>query len=206
MAIYTILNPADIVETTLSNGNLTFTSTGTAALARAYDGYSSGKYYFEINAIGGTSSIAFGPGVCTKTATAANIQANATNGSALAVISGSSAEYWLNGTNEGTAVQSTTTAQAAVDLTDGLVWFRNGNSGGWNANGSASPFTGVGGFSLAAFSGVKLFPCAFASTTGQTVTFNFGQSAFTGSVPPGYTAGWPSTMLGQGNFLNAGMF
>jgi hypothetical protein len=87
----------------------------------------------------------------------------------------------------------------AEDLDTGQVWFRVCPSGNWNGSASADPATGVGGCPLITGApiglrvgggGVPVHAWASAGNTG-VITANFGDSAFSGAVPAGYTSGFP---------------
>lgn len=72
------------------------------------------------------------------------------------------------------------------------------NDDDWNNDASADPTNNVGGSSLIGLRNEVMFPVAFAAQSSQT--FNFGASAFTYSVPSGFTAGWPSQSSGWTTF------
>jgi hypothetical protein len=76
----------------------------------------------------------------------------------------------------------------AVDLGAHLVWFRK-NGGLWNNSGTANPATGVGGFTIAAGSYTAAITLANTSTIGDTVTANFGTTAYRDAAPSGF-ANW----------------
>lgn len=80
----------------------------------------------------------------------------------------------------------------ALDLTAGRVWFRLGAAGNWNASGTANPATGVGGAAVPTLVGIAIFPASWIGDVNDTFTANFGDSAFTGAVPAGFTSGWPT--------------
>lgn len=85
----------------------------------------------------------------------------------------------------------------AVDLTNKLMWFRVCPSGNWNGNAGYTP-GGTGGVSIAAINpdGVLLPLYAFVYNigTGGVITANFGDSAFSGAVPSGFTSGFPQNV------------
>lgn len=92
-----------------------------------------------------------------------------------------------------TAITTSVTIGVAVDVDNHLVWFtENGTT--WNNGGTANPATGVGGFSLVgtATMGPAIFLAAWLrwSLDGapqDTATLNGGGSAFTFSVPSGFS-------------------
>lgn len=68
------------------------------------------------------------------------------------------------------------------------------NGGDWNNDPAADPVNNVGGQSLVGMRNDIMYPVTFAAQSTQV--FNFGASAFTYSVPSGFTAGWPATAGG----------
>jgi uncharacterized protein (TIGR02217 family) len=170
----------------LTNGNLTITAAGVGGGVRAADRQITGKFYWEVTA---------------TTWGASSVVGAAAQGASLA---GASPALWCNVTNAG-AIQlagvntgSSLGARAngdvigiALDLVNQLIWFRVAPAGNWNGNASAAPNTGVGGISLVSIgnTGVPLYPYAFLNTSGHTYTANFGDSAFSGAVPAGFTSG-----------------
>lgn len=178
---------------TLSGGNLTATSGASSQAGRATDRQVSGQFYFEITATtwgtSGTIGVA-NPG--------AVIPGGGTPvGSCVLAQSG---QVFVNGPNSaGISFGSITTGSVigvAVDLTNRLIWFRLAPSGNWNANAAYAP-GGAGGVNIASIGGggVPLMPFVFFNSTPQAVTANFGDSAFTGTVPSGYTSGWPTSSI-----------
>jgi hypothetical protein len=76
----------------------------------------------------------------------------------------------------------------AIDLIAHLLWVRIG-AGNWNGNATYNPATGVGGISLpsglnsgAVFAGISV------NNTGDFSTANFGGSAFSQTIPSGFSA------------------
>ena len=184
-------NPADLAQMTLSGGNLSAQSTGTTAGVRHYTGHSTGKYYWEVQSIawGGTSS-------CTGLSTSsAALQGGGNAGQAVVTRSfgGFNGSIYINGTYSGSQLggpPSNAVLGIAVDLTGGLIWFRIAPTGNWNGSATANPATGAGGISLGALAGSTLFPFFGALSTTEDCTANFGGSAFTGTVPSGFTSTW----------------
>ena len=177
---YATWNSADKSATVvLSNGNLTATTSG-GGYVNAASGKSSGKYYFELTVVTQTNTNTYvGLGflggaakVYTNVLGAVKIGASGT-AIALGLIT--------NGTPVG----------IAVNLTPNLIWFRNGPAGLWNSNASNNPATGIGGVDFSSVAGTQ-YPVFGCTTTGQVCTANLGASAFAGTVPSGFTAGWPT--------------
>lgn len=74
----------------------------------------------------------------------------------------------------------------AFDLNAKLVWFRTMSAGVWNGSSSNNPSTGIGGFSVAGYSGSTDNYAIVSGDAGYVTTVNFGASAFSGAVPTGY--------------------
>jgi Fibronectin type III domain len=200
MAGWTTFNPSDTSgHGVLSGGNLIYTTSGGSVpyYARAIDGYSTGKFYFEVQRSTSSFDYNCGGGVALLSVNVPTDFA-AGNGSLNLGEYGpgnqanlNSASLWANalsGENVNMAF--------AIDLTDGVFWVNpNVNGGGsWNNSGTATPFTSTGGISLGILAGSVLYPFVVSTSANvYTFTANFGQSAFLGSVPSGYTAGWPGS-------------
>jgi len=73
----------------------------------------------------------------------------------------------------------------AVDLTAKLIWWRI-NGGIWNGDPTANPATGVGGFSIAAYTGAVHYLIASGDLTCVS-TVNFGATAFAAAAPAGFS-------------------
>lgn len=185
----TTWNPADkIAGGTLSNGNLTATST----VVRSVASQTTGKYYWE-----------YCPNVVFATSWAAGIANSSAN---LSTVNGTSANacfatytgnVWLNGgllgPNLGTLpIGSAARLCVALDLTNKRIWYRSSPAGQWNASGTANPATNVGGVDISVITSTGIYALfAFASGSDECIA-NFGDSAFSGVAPAGYTAGFPS--------------
>jgi hypothetical protein len=79
----------------------------------------------------------------------------------------------------------------ALDCDARLIWFRVGAAGNWNNVAGNNPATGVGGvFNAGLGSGIPIYPGVSVCTTNDQITANFGNTAFTGAVPSGYTSGF----------------
>jgi len=172
---------------TLSNANLT--AAGGTGSVRSVDRQLSGKLYWEYTFVtGGTNNPAVG--IATARADLASLYANATNG----VLVYPSSPIYVNGVSSGInlgAIGVGGIVGVALDLTNNLIWMRSGAAGNWNANAANNPATGVGGLSIAAFAGGSIPVYAATATTGSaTITANFGDTAFTGVVPAGFTSGF----------------
>lgn len=188
---FTTFNPADLSQITLSNGNLTATGTGAGGVdggVRSITSKSSGKLYFEFTpSLAGGADTGFG---VVNGSTAFTVYANDATGGANLYRSGN---LWAGGSN---VVPTATPIWVngnpigiAIDVGAKLMWATvNGTT--WN-NGAGTPAAGTGGASFSGATGPFFF--AFTNTNGNTdnVTVNAGATAFSFSVPSGFTAGWP---------------
>lgn len=182
----TTWNPADTsANMTLSNGNLTATSTNFSVGTRAAAGLNSGKSYFEVTMANGAST-ADGIGIGLASASLAATLPVGTAGVAPNSI-------FVNGVSvlAFPGITNGSIIGIAVDLTAQLIWFRIAPSGNWNNSGTANPATGTGGVSISSISSGALYPIyQVGAATGHSATANFGASAFSGAVPSGFISGW----------------
>lgn len=182
VTIYSTWNPADkSAGITLSNNNLTAAQSSGSNGVRGATALA-GKVYFEITPAtmgGGTNEygIASASAGLTSATTAQ-----------YAVVSNAGGNINTNGTSFGTITGTITTGAVigiAVDVSNKLVWFRVG-SGVWNSGGTANPATGIGGASFSSLIGPP-YPFYAAGFGSDSVTVNFGATAFANSVPSGFT-------------------
>ena len=179
----------------VSNGGLTVThgttNSGTGVFSTA--ALWSGKYYFEVASQVSTSlSTAVGirqyvTGVYSDAATFAN---------GVGVVLGASSLIYANAVNTTKNLGSNALGDTycfAVDLAARLAWVRR-NGGNWNADAAANPVTGVNGVAIPAGA---MAPVVKFTNTGATDAFvgNFGQSAFSFTVPSGFN-NWPAGLSG----------
>jgi hypothetical protein len=183
-----VLDSVRNINVTMSGGNLTATRTAVTAAGRSRDYQKYGRYYaeFTVNAWAGT-------GDC--------VGLVRPEGSAGDIVGGLNGCYcyrsgalWSNGASAGVSLGTVANGQRvdmAVDFDANLIWFRRAG-GNWNNSGSADPATGVGGI---AFSFNAMAPCigfgGSGGANGNNVTANLGASAFGGTPPSGFNAGWP---------------
>jgi hypothetical protein len=188
-------NPFDkSTSASLTNNNLTANLGAAQGAVRGVRGRSSGKYYLEYTMIKWAGD-AGGPGVALASA---SFSGNATTAGIIAV-AGSNGTIWVNGSAGpsfgGTPADGDIVCMA-IDFDAALIWFRQGVAGNWNGSGTANPATGVGGVSLAALAGATLFPF-FIDQSTDSITANFGGSAFTGTIPSGFSAWNVNTNFSQ---------
>jgi hypothetical protein len=186
----TTWSPTDKNNITLSGGNLVATATASLGWVRATDRQAVGKFYWEITATtfaqnsSGTGvaaswvSLASGlSGVLPETASI--------NRTGVILIDGATSGISLGTITSGTVIC------VAIDLTARRIWFRLGAAGNWNNNAANSPATNVGGIACNSLgNGIPVHPTFFGFTTAEAVTANFGDTAFTGAVPSGFTSGF----------------
>jgi hypothetical protein len=195
---YATWDAATVAAVTLSGGNLIATNTGKnsadqGARVASTNAKTTGKYYFEATFITITGGANLGVGIGTTTSTYTGIGTNATTGNN-GLRTGA---IWANGANTGVSVGIYSNAQVAgvaVDLDNHKIWFRHSPSGNWNGNASYNPATNTGGITIPA--GAMVPFVTFGGTPGgaanNVVAADFGASVFSGTVPSGFTAGWPT--------------
>ena len=186
----TVWNGSDkTASVTLTGSNLIATSVGTGAV-RAVDRQVTGKYYWEVTLT--TADPSYGTGIANPNAVLGTLYA-APTGAAIVYASG---QIWANNVNTGLTLGSLAAGGIvlclAVDTDARRFWARSGAAGNWNGNVANNPATGVGGVDIAAVGGyaIPFYPAACFSTATHAVTANFGDTAFVGAVPSGYTSGF----------------
>ena len=196
----TTWNPSDKWSgITLSGGNLTATFVSQGGL-RAVDKQISGKSYFEITAtnFGGVTT-AVGLAASTQGLTGTDGSTNI-NARTVVIINNN---FYVDGVSQGNllgAIPNGTLICVAVDLDNRFIWFRLGAAGNWNGNAGYNPATPSGGVSIAHFTkAFAAYPYAYLTNAGNAITANFGDSAFAGSVPSGFTSGWTAGVTSPNN-------
>ena len=199
----TTFNPSDKqANIVLTNANLTarMNTSLQNGLVRAIDKQTFGKFYWECtvdaftnvgSAVGMAWSVLPTTGSIASAGAAFGVVGLARNGQVWAEgastlsIDGSSTTISFG------TVASATVVCVAVDLTTRLVWFRLGAAGNWNNLAGRNPATGVGGVFIGSLgNGVAAYPAINLSALNDQITANFGDTAFTGAVPSGYTSGF----------------
>lgn len=186
----TTWNPADLINITLSGGNLIATPTGGGGVRSLGSATGGSKYYWEGTWGVGTAS---GFGVANSSATLSTV-INTGTGAAFVSNSGASTVNGVSQTNIG-AFGAGGVCCIALDVGAQFIWFRNGSAGNWNGSGTANPATGVGGWSINSIEGTSnpIFALCGAVTAASSITVNFGAAAFAGVVPSGFTSGFGPT-------------
>lgn len=186
--VYAAFDPATLIDTALSNNNLTATHTTANANsgARVVPMKTAGQFYFEIKLIIGNGSFD-GFGLLSAGITYNNFILSSTN--CVAVSRGGGIN--TNGVNLANigAFAPNDVLGIAVDLTAHLVWCRR-NAGLWNNSAGANPATAIGGLAAPAV-GMAPGVCFVGSGTAinDGYTANFGATAFANTAPSGFT-GW----------------
>jgi hypothetical protein len=190
----TTWNPSDLLAGTLSNGNLTVTATGAVGGVRSVDVLYSGKYYWEYTVTNAISQVAFGVFAGNTTLTGAPVPPNPLT----AAINASTGNLYINfvqpsGSPTLGTISNANIVGIAVDVTNGLAWFRICPSGNWNGNAANNPATGAGGLFIPwAGKGYGVYAMDAWTGAAGALTANFGGSAFSGALPSGFTSGFPS--------------
>lgn len=188
VAFTTTLDPSNLGSTqALSLGNLTVTGSGGNGIARSISNHSSGKYYCEVTC---TTVDNAAIGVC-DASMSVNSYLGAV-GDSTGVFNGGSAYLgagsWISGTTTVDGPVASHVFAIALDVGNLSLWIKDLTAGGnWNANASANPATNTDGAILngGLASGV-LYAAATCANPGDSVTFNFGGSAYGGTVPSGF--------------------
>ena len=191
---FTTWNPADkTAAVTLSNSNLTATSSGTNQAGRTVDKQTTGKFYWEITCAtftSGNSSL----GIANSAAVLSSVAPTPTN----ACLVYHSGAIWLNNVNTGLTLGALTSGNVigiALDLANQAIWFRLGAAGNWNGNASSNPASNTGGVNFSSIGGggaAPIYPCYAFGASAEQFTANFGDTAFVGAVPSGFTSGFPA--------------
>jgi len=186
----TTWNPSDkTAGVTLTGSNLIATASGASNAVRATDRQVTGKFYWEVTLT--TASASYGVGYANQSATLSSVYSIPTN----AIIVYTSGSIWLNNVNTGITLGSLAAGGVvlclAVDIANRLFWARIGAAGNWNANAAYSPATGYGGIDISLIGGiaVPIYPTACFGVAAAC-TANFGDTAFSGAVPSGFTSGF----------------
>ncbi len=185
---------------TLTGSNLIATAGAVQQSARGKDPKRVGKYYIEYTSTTTQSNVStFG-----FAAARAPLGTSANVASSIGpyALSGVLVAFDVFGVQIGGqpsigAITTSSLVCCAIDLDNLRCWFRVGAAGNWNGNAANSPATGVGGASISAVGlgqGIDAYPFVVLGTSGNSITANFGATAFTGAVPAGFTSGWDDSV------------
>lgn len=182
----------------LSNANLTFTSSASAGTYGAFctAPKSSGKRYFEakLQQFETTGLTYTGIGIASSLMTLTGSLGAANHNSATYDTHSWNFDY--GGSNQGTLGQPAANdiICVAVDISNALMWMRR-NAGNWNNNASANPATGAQGINISALvqqlngKNVAVYPFIqmLVGSAADILVANFGSSAFAQTVPNGFS-------------------
>ena len=189
----TTWNPSDkTAGVTLTGSNLIATASATSNGVRAVDKQTTGKFYWEYTC-----------NVSTLNVTAVGVASGGLNLAAAVNSSQPAGVSWcallhggalvVDGSNQVifSALTSGNVVCIAHDIGGKQIWFRVGAAGNWNNSGTANPATGAGGISVPKLGGAfAVYPAAWFGGASEQTTANFGDTAFTGTVPSGFTSGF----------------
>jgi hypothetical protein len=188
----TTWSPTDkTASVTLSGSNLVATATATDQAGRSTRSVTSGsgKYYWEITPTTMSGFLNTHVGVVSGSVALSGFAAGH-QGAVLARTG--SGNLYSNGTlvsGSAGVIAVGVAAGIALDMVNNRVWIRSSPTDLWNGNFGDNPATMVGGIDISSY-----IPTAFASyalaSSGDALTVNFGTSAFSGTVPSGFTAGF----------------
>lgn len=191
--ITTIYNSLDASPGFTITGDVEIQSTATSGNVgiRAADGYSVGKYYYEVAVIANAQNYYNGWGITRTSQALSNVWA----GGGGAIQSGNG-QIIVNQVPVVAGYMFTPghVCCMATDLDNQRMWFRIDN-GNWNNDPTANPATNVGGVDIsAATGGFEVKPVVACVDNNIHGTANFGGAAFAFTVPAGFTAGWPGNV------------
>lgn len=189
---FTTWNPADkSANITLSNGDLTASTTSSNSSLRSIDPVPAGsKIYLELTSTAGGTNSAFGPANATHSL--ASLIGTDFNDDAVGLRGTDGSVFSLNvNVNSGYAsnwITSSTVVGMAWDMVLGAIWFSL--DGVWQ-DGATIGEIEAGTTTNAAYVDPLLQNSMFigGSINNATITANFGATAFAGTVPTGFLAG-----------------
>lgn len=188
MVAYTTWNSADKSSNVALDGTaliVSCTSNGDGAV-RSIDKKSTGKFYWEIPSTTFNGADA-GCGVATAGAVLATIGTTVAN-AFMAFKSGNVYSNTVLQFNIGTLASSS--AQFAMDCDHKRMWVRKAG-GNWNGSATANPATNTEGVDVSSWFSTGLHAAgSIQNNASDTMTANFGASAFAFSVPSGFTSGF----------------
>jgi hypothetical protein len=184
---------------TLTGGNLIATAGAGNVSGRGKDPKRTGKYYIEYTSTttqNSASGVGFAAARC-PLGTGSWAQAVANSAGAGSLFGYDNFAVQAISSPVGVTITTSTVVCYAIDLDARLIWIRSGAAGTWNINAANNPTTAVGGINLAAVGlgqGIDWYPFVYLGTSANSITANFGATAFTGAVPAGFTAGWDDSV------------
>ncbi|MGY4312858.1 SPRY domain-containing protein [Bradyrhizobium sp. JR3.5] len=193
VSVSSAFDPGSVSNATLSNADLTATRTNTSTGgARSISYQSSGKFYFEVTVGASHGSTDFVGVMAASYGYFPAVNGNTGSGVGVWLGSGSIVSNGGPSGSLGAGLSAGNIIGVAFDADNARIWFRV-NGGNWNGVGTANPATNTGGASypVAAMAPAVAFSPYGSPVAGDNLTANLGASAFSGSVPFGFTSGWP---------------
>jgi hypothetical protein len=198
------LNPADLHNVTLSNGNQTALNAGTNSNVRSTISHATGKWHVEFSNDVETSdgSNTFGFVTATYPIDSSDYIGVDMNGFGLAGATlGLPALVYFNVNAvftfpQGVAISAGDTFAVEIDFDAQQMWFQNATSGpaNWNGNDAANPATGTGGISISDWvtAATPYFVAVNPYTDTNQISVNFS-SGFMINPSAGFSA-WDADM------------
>lgn len=176
---------------TLSNGNLkvqqTSGSGGQDVYGTGVHANNSGKWYLEFTCdatLTGNGSV--GVAFSTGTAVSGGASYSPTTAAVLGRFGGSG--VFGSGYGDGLGNIDGGVVSVAVDMVNKAIWFRL-NGGNWNGSASNNPATNTGGHAFGGgYSTQSLVPYCELANNPDYYTLNVGASAFSYTLPSGFSA------------------
>ena len=189
---YCTLNPLDSSMSSLEKGNLDYTNTSGWKEAVGTMGVSSGKWYYEVECVGGNGDGNSSVGWAYKTTTG-QTGAGSVDYAVMFENAGWDQNFSTSKTNRNITVNEGDILGVSLDLDSGTPIMRT-----WVNDGSQNTINLGGTWSA----GMILFPYVNSNDTGaRWRNFNFGQRAFKKTCPSGYkvlcAANLPDTFSGD---------
>ena len=190
---------------TLSNGNLTATSTvdGTNENTIGTVSHSTGKWHFEFqnNTIIHEGDPSFG---LTSSLDSAGTYLGQNTAGVGYYGGGSGDGFYLNASPIGPSSADDEGSWCAIDIDiDGkLIWFYSSVTSRYNSSATANPATGTGGISIAGLASFTLFPAFSGYNIGDSTTLATTLASFKGTVPSGFSP-WSDGGAPQLGIVNA---
>jgi hypothetical protein len=179
--VYSTLNPADSAAGfTFSNGNLTWSNSTNTQVTRSTTSKTTGKWYFETRVDNVTGSLR--TGIANSSLSLSGSFGLDANG--VAVLSTGQLAFNYSTLCNFSAVSAGDIIGVAFDVPNSLIYFSV--NGTWQCSGN--PSAGSGGYSIS-MTGPYFATNATGTVSGaRGATVNFGKTAFSYSIPTGFSA------------------
>jgi len=185
---------------TLTGSNLIATAAATNQGVRGKDPKRTGKYYIEYTSTTTQNNSSYFGFAATKTPLGTSATPASSIGPAAqlgSIFCYDNFSVQITGLGSIGAITTSGVVCCAIDLDNRRSWFRLGAAGNWNGAAANNPATNTGGSDLGPVGlgqGIDVYPFLFLGVSPNSITANFGGSAFTGTVPSGFTSGWDDTV------------